>query len=207
MEQRRFPVMVDLHQGYDVKPSIIPNEVGRVRNRMKNEEPRMFTSTSLLGFIRAGHAWQPGCYRKGEFLGQQVYGLDFDKPELLMPDEALLRLDENGLSSMASFAYFTYTATAERPKYRLVLVDTEVMKTEAMAKKKLRCLLGLFPEADQACKDPNRMFFGSDDRFAPWDIDGGDAGIQWVPGGGEEDGESAGPPDGEDGRAAGFEAR
>lgn len=162
--------MVDC-QGYDVKPSIIPGEVGKVRKRMQREQPRMMTSTDLLALISAGHAWQPGCYRKGEFVGQQVYGLDFDKPELLMPDQALAVLDKLGLFSTASFVYFTYTATPDRPKYRLVLVDDEPTKEFGLAKDRLGRLLGLFPEADQACKDPNRMFFGTDGRFQAWDID------------------------------------
>lgn len=171
MEQRRFPVMVDMAKGYPCKPSTIEGEVKNVRKRMQREKPHMLTSTELLALVRDGHTWQPGCYRKNDFVGQQVYGLDFDKPELLMPDECLARLHKLGLWQMASLLYFTHSATHECPKYRLVLVDDEPAKEFGVAKERLHKLLSLFPEADQACKDTNRMFFGTDDRFQAWDID------------------------------------
>lgn len=163
--------MVDMAKGYPCKPSTITGEVQRVRRRMQREKPHMLSSAELLALVLDGHAWQPGCYRKGEFVGQQAYGLDFDKPELLMPDECLARVHELGLLPMASLLYFTHSATAERPKYRLVLVDSEPAKEFGLAKERLHKLLTLFPEADQACKDPNRMFFGTDERFQAWDID------------------------------------
>lgn len=164
--QRRFPVMVD-PKGYPVKPL----DVGAVRNRMKAQQPHMYTSTELLALIQDGHTWQPGCYRKGEFVGQQVYALDFDDPDALPLDEALARLQELNMWGMALFAHYSFSATDEKPKYRIALMDDEVATTERQAKETLAMLLAMFPEADQKCSDPNRIFFGSCDKYQALDID------------------------------------
>lgn len=54
----------------------------------------------------------------------------------------------------------------------------EVVETEAEARAVYGgTLLELFPEADQKCKNPNRLFFGSNGEVIPaWEAERAEAG-------------------------------
>lgn len=90
--------------------------------------------------------------------GQHI-GLDFDHGgqtiEKLMKDPIIAKY--------SSFLYSTMSHTEEEPRTRVIfLLDTPIMQAQnyAMA---ATALLWLFGEADRACKDAARFFYGS-----PW---------------------------------------
>lgn len=69
------------------------------------------------------------------------------------------RCADLGLHPLAM--YQTMSARDGWPKYRIVLDLGEAVCDERAARDVLRSLLGMFPEADRACSNPNRLFYGS----------------------------------------------
>ena len=87
--------------------------------------------------------------RKANFISSQIIGLDFDAG---MPDS---------WHEPPHILYQSFSHTAENPKYRAVWFLDSVV-TDADAYKSL--VLGMFklyPEADKACSDCTRLFFGT----------------------------------------------
>ena len=118
----------------------------------------------------------------GDFEQLQVFGLDFDndtkvldqdgkpikgqkrpllphEPGYLNPTQALGRCASLGLEPF--MLYFSFSARPGCPKYRLVFDLGEPITDEVTARGIVAAILGEFPEADKACKNMNRLFFGS----------------------------------------------
>jgi len=141
--------------------------------------------------VKRGRTWVGGCYEPkrgawGKFVGQQIFALDFDnaatvtvngrpvKDETghevkralrpgeaghLDPVDALDRCEQLQLEPMC--LYFTMSAKCpDWPKYRVVFDMGDALDQET-AQGVIQSLLTAFPEADQACKNTNRLFFGS----------------------------------------------
>ena len=162
---------------YRVKPQ--GSEYGAITKRLQQAGPTICTPTEFSNHVKCGGTWVGAVYEPsdsgwGNFIGQRLFGLDFDnatsrngaKSPLSVGDEgyldpvdALDRCEKLGFSPM--LLYFTYSARCpDWPRFRLVF-DIGEMVEEEMAKKILRAFLKAFPEADQACKNPNRLYLGS----------------------------------------------
>lgn len=125
----------------------------------------------------------------GDFEQLQVFALDFDndapvigndgKPikgrkrplrpgeqGYLNPSAALRRCKSKGLQPFLLYFSFSAKKVGEAypwgwPRYRLVFDCGEPITGETEARAVIAGVLALFPEADPACKNPNRLFFGS----------------------------------------------
>lgn len=148
-------------------------EFGKLTNRMKKAEPQDVSKFELLNHIAAGKSFIGGAFSNGlkTLDSWQLAALDFDncdndgKPLLpdergfLSPFEALERCESLGLSPMVIYKTLSYTK--ENPRYRVVFNFSETTSDAGIAQAVILTLLDLFPEADQACKNPNRIFLGS----------------------------------------------
>lgn len=179
--ETEFPITVDAARAYTSKPD--GREASLITNRMKASGPMLLTQGRFCEAVRRGHTWTGATYPPrrgsgwGEFQGQQVFGLDFDngtherpleegEEGYLHPLDALRRLERLNVSPMC--LYFTFSATPEHPRYRIVIDMGEVVRNEDEAKTILKKLLGAFPEADQSCKNPNKIFYGSNGEV--WEL-------------------------------------
>ena len=136
-----------------------------------------------------GAVYEPNGNGRGRFVCQQVFGLNFDnavevfdadgKPlkdanghivkrpleegenGYLDPLEALRRCYGNGLEPLC--LYWTFSATLDplHHRFRIVIAMDEPVTDLAKAEEILDKLLTLFPEADQKCRNVNRLFLGT----------------------------------------------
>ena len=174
---------------YTAKPDRA--EFGRLMNRLKSAQPREVDKHGLLEHIASGKTFVGGSFKyEGKdckLISWQLAALDFDnethvldadgKPmkdengdtikRPLLPTEdgfisafqALDRCESLGIAPLA--VYQTLSNSAENPRFRIVFDMGEAIGDEELAKAVIQSLLGAFPEADQKCKNPNRLFLGT----------------------------------------------
>lgn len=97
-----------------------------------------------------------GARKKENFVGQQVYGLDFD--EGITFEEFMERAEE--LELYPAFVYKTFSYTEEHPKFRAVYINDCIFEEWKGANILLKMLRYIYPESDKACVDASRIFFG-----------------------------------------------
>lgn len=176
-----FMVTLDT-EAYKTKPDT--SEAGRITARMKSAHPTELDEASFCEHVRQGKTWVGATYQPrgsgwGLFVGQQVFALDIDnateyarkdggrgkRPLLadeeghLSPTEALARCEALGLVPLCTYA--TMHDRPENRRFRLVFVMPEPVADEGEARGIIAALLRAFPEADPSCKNPNRLFYGS----------------------------------------------
>ena len=161
-----LPVTID-GQHFSSKPR--GEEIAGITRRMQAAGVTWLSAAELGDHIKAGGTWCTGYYLPrpdgwGEYLGARVFALDFDDG-LLGPDAAVLRAIENGLHVVAIYPTFGSTPAALR--YRLVIDGGAVIEDEGTAMAVLAWLLRLYPEADQKCRNLNRLWFGSPGELYP----------------------------------------
>ena len=107
-----------------------------------------------------GKTWIPARFKSKrsneDWLSQQIFALDFDSG--ITFDGVLTRLNEYGLD--CTFAYETFSSSIETPKFRVVLQLDQVVIDKIYRDSIQLNLMTLFPEADKACKDASRIYFG-----------------------------------------------
>ena len=177
---------------YTSKPE---GQAGAVRGRMKAVRLK---ESQLCEALQRGHSVQFGVLdgsgsKQGNWVSQQCAALDFDnkrefrgkdgklhKRDLepgetgyMDPLDALQRAYDNGLPPLA--LYFTFSATLEHPRFRIVFLLKEPVTDPALMLAANAGLLALFPEADRACKDLVRLYFGScGEVWECWACNGGE---------------------------------
>jgi len=124
--------------------------------------PTQVTSDDLINLIQScGFAFcsvYRGSKRKNEnFVETGFLALDFDDCNLKK-----YQFDEY-LTNFASFIYTTpsHEETPHKNRFRVVFELEEPIENVEEFKLVICELLKMFPEADPACKDPVRIFFGS----------------------------------------------
>ncbi len=136
-------------------------QVARLR---KSFVPYEGTVEALAGRIAHGHPFMcsvvEGGFRAENWKSQELLALDFDNKESFLPSsQALKRAAGHGIP--AAICYETYGSEPGHERYRLVFVLDERVEDAQLARSLQRRLLNLFPEADQACSDLSRMFYGT----------------------------------------------
>ena len=156
-----LPITID-GTHFDHKP--YGDEIAGITRRMQAAGVSWLTIDEMVDHILAGGTWCTGFYTPcstgwGDFVGARIFALDFDDGNLLMPAEAERRAYENDLSVL--MYYPTFSSTPEALRYRLVLDGGDVIHDEDVALDVLAWLLLLYPEADQKCRNLNRLWFGT----------------------------------------------
>ncbi len=87
---------------------------------------------------------------------QQLFVLDFDEDITL--DEFDQRCEEIGVQP--ALVYLTFRHSEKLVKFRAVFVLDHVVSDGRMRNLMQQVLMKLFPECDEQCKDPTRIYFG-----------------------------------------------
>ena len=146
----------------------------------------MFCQHVAQGRTWVGGCYKPKRGGWGEFIGQQVFAIDIDNTAEVIVDgqpardmdghkakrplqegekgyldplDALRRCESLQLAPMCLYFTFGARLNPDWLKYRLVFDMGEPLDLES-AQAVIRTLLAAFPEADQQCKNCNRLFFG-----------------------------------------------
>ena len=161
-----YPVTLD-GEPFDHKPR--SGEIAGITKRVQAAGVSWLSLSELCDLIATGGTWlcaffAPCSDRWGEFLGQRLFALDFDDC-LISADEALRRA--LGLGLRVLLIYPTFNNTVERPRFRMVIDGEVVIEDEDTARVAVSWLLDQFPEADQKCRNPTRLWFGSPGEVYP----------------------------------------
>jgi hypothetical protein len=145
-----------------INDKIINKDIDALRRHNSNFQETELNISELLESINQGKAFSPIVFkdntRTGEnFRSTQLLVLDFDKSNL---EETL------GHEYIKSHASAYYTTPSHRvdgnsDKFRIIFQLPEPIIDREMYKSCMVNLLEKFPEADQACKDTARVFYGS----------------------------------------------
>ena len=169
-------------RAYRQKPD--GREAAGITRRLQKSGPKELDLRTFCERVREGHTWMGGTFNPsesgwGSFIGQRLFALDIDNTteyqrkdgskgkRALLPDEsghltpkeALDRCE--GLDMAVVCLYSTFSSTDECEKFRVVIDAGETITSERDARDVLAWLLDEFPEADQSCRNPNRLFYGS----------------------------------------------
>ena len=133
--ERKFKLMVDPIQ-YKSKPS--DSEVTKIQTRLRNEQCiKELTIKEINDIISKGHTIVLGVFKNGvknaNFIQQELIGIDVDnKEDEIEPlEHAISTLKEKGIK-ITSY-YFTFSSTAEEPRYRLIIaLDKPITNLETM---------------------------------------------------------------------------
>lgn len=98
--------------------------------------------------------------RKENWQSQTVVALDFD--EGLTIEEAL---NDEFFNQYAAFMYLTFSHTPTNHKFRVVFVLETAITNYYAFEKLITQLLNKYPQADKACKDGIRLYFGGTDYY------------------------------------------
>lgn len=117
--------------------------------------PNVFELITVDGY--ATSAELTGDHRNDEnFVSRELIMVDIDSG---MTIEELL--DNEWYQEYGAGYYITPSYTVEKPRFR-ILFRLEQPETDSQRLRKInRGLLALFVQADQACKDPTRIFYGT----------------------------------------------
>lgn len=169
--------------GYARKPE--GPEIGAITRRMQASGPVPIDRDGFMRCLGSGMTWCGGCFEPnpkgwGGFIGQQVFGIDFDNVEhthdgegkahkrplshgesgFVAPSEALARCERYGIEVLCWHP--TFSDAPENVRFRLVIVTDEPVTEENEAQDILGIILNdLFPEADQSCSHVKKLFFGT----------------------------------------------
>lgn len=189
--EHSFSVLLD-SVAYDRKPE---GMAGAVRNRLAAEtvtESGLCAAIACGRSFQFGMLDGKG-FRQSNWVAQQLAAADFDNKTDVLDDngkplrdsdnkvvkrdlepgelgfidpvDAVQRAYDAGLPPMA--LYFTFSSTLEHPRFRLVFLLAEPVTDPAVMKAANMGLLALFPEADPACKDLVRLYYGSGGEVWP----------------------------------------
>lgn len=174
-----FSVTIDTARPYHDKPAF-KREIGAITRRLESARAIELGERRFCNAVRLGYTWVGGTYEPdsdgwGDFKSQQLFAIDVDndtedegggkrplkpwEPGYLEPRFALLRCHDYGWKPLCMYA--TLSAGAGSCRYRIVFDAGEPITDEREARDFALSLLADFPEADQACKNPNRLFAGS----------------------------------------------
>lgn len=177
-----FQIMLD-DSPFTRKP--LSYETAQITKRLKASAPVDISRETFRSKVEAGCTWVGGCYPQGDlkdaFIGQQVFAVDIDnqgngkrplgvdEDGYLHPLEAIRRAISHDLSPM--LLYFTFSASLNPEWYRYRIVfDAGEPVCENTAREVIKALLSYYPEADQSCKNSNRLFFGAKAGSAAIDL-------------------------------------
>lgn len=173
MSDLKFKVMVD-PIGYDHKPTT--EEVLQIQIRLRDESCiKELSLEEILDYFGTGHTIVFGVFKGGakysNFISQQLIGLDYDNDikknkknnyEILPLEQAVSNLRDKGIRVKAF--YNTFHNTDNIPKYRLILALSEPVTDIKTMKFILNTLNNEIKQSDNACTNPNRLFYGTDSK-------------------------------------------
>ena len=174
MDEEKVRVHVDT-KSYKEK-ELAKKEFEKIKVRVqRNTNSVEVTLHELIDAIEKGKAVSPAVMKgtKAEdFIEQQVFMVDIDNKRKEIPkltvEEAITICEKYCLP--LSFYYFSFSHTAEIPKYRLVFVMNEVITDTVLRATIMQRLIELFEQADTSCKNADRIFLGTNKKAKILDL-------------------------------------
>lgn len=121
------------------------------------------TPKGLAKIIQRGHAYT-ACHNRyrhsKNFIESWILGLDLDTGDKRSSFESLS--ENEFIKNHASFLHTTPSHSESAPRSRVVFVMESPIKSAEKYAAIARALVWLFDIADRQCKDPGRLFFGSE---------------------------------------------
>lgn len=154
---------------YKQKPD--KKQVGIIQKRIGGCK-RNITIEELIQAIESGMSFKAAALngnKNADWESQQVFALDIDNDDasikkygLLTPEEACKRFADLGVPP--AFYYESFSSTEERPKFRLIFIIRNPVTDIRIRNAIQLALMTIMPEADKACKDLSRLFFGTNSK-------------------------------------------
>lgn len=156
----KISILLDINN-YTTKP------VGKDNSKITkalNDNPVTIELSELVTYIENGHTFTLAAFNNtrhnSNWLSQQLFGLDFDNN--ITVEEIKTRLANFDLD--CNIIYPTFTSNNTNNKFRVLIAVPELITDITIRNELQLCLMKLFPEADKACKDASRMFFGTNKK-------------------------------------------
>lgn len=145
-------------------------DYGAIKVRLQQDSlPISVTVNELAKALQEGKSVSPAVMsgtKAENFIEQQVICVDIDNTiegiPLLHVDEAIDICKKNHLP--LAFYYYTFSHTAEIPKYRLVFVMDEVITDNTLRLMIIQNITNLFGQADTSCVNADRIFLGTNNE-------------------------------------------
>ncbi|MBO1581582.1 hypothetical protein [Bacillus sp. XF8] len=153
---------------YSSKPS--GREIGLINNRIIRCNAIEIDAAKLAEEVAKGKTFIPATFKsigdsikrsKANWESQQVIALDFD--EDLTLDEAI---NDIFFKQHAAFLYTTFRHKDSHHKFRVVFVLDKPLTQYKDFEHIMDSLLERYPQADRACRDGSRLFFGGKEAMA-----------------------------------------
>lgn len=161
IEDFRISTKVDTFKGYEEKPS--KKDMAKVRCALHSENVMRYKIDDLITLILRGHSVCPsGADSNKEWQSQQCFMLDFDNKGSKFTMEEVLEYART-INKTPTFAYYTFSHTARKPKFRFVYCFKEPITVKEQMQAIIIKMLKLFKDygSDTACKDLSRIFLGT----------------------------------------------
>ena len=151
---------------YEKKPD--KKQVGVIQKRIGTCK-RTITVEEFIQSIENGSSFKAAALngnKNVDWESQQIFALDIDNDEnsiakygLLMPEDAVKRFVDLGI--LPAFYYESFSSTKEKPKFRIIFIAKNPVIDIRIRNAIQAALMTIMPEADKACKDLSRLFFGT----------------------------------------------
>lgn len=159
----KIKLMID-DIAYKSKPG--DNDIPKIQIRLRNESAiKEVTIDELFDFIGKGHSIVPavttGGAKNENWKEQQLVCVDVDNDdgEIITPADAIKKLQEKSISVLGY--YHTFSSTENVPRFRLVFLLDKPCTNKNRIELVVKTLIN-FISGDQACKNPSRVFYGTD---------------------------------------------
>ena len=154
---------------YETK-ELAKKDYGAIKVRLQQDSlPINATVNELAKALQEGKSVSPAVMsgtKAEDFIEQQVFFIDIDNTvediPLLQVDEAIAICKKNHLPLV--FYYYTFSHTAEIPKYRLVFIMDEVITDNTLRLMIIKSITKLFGQADTSCVNADRIFLGTNNE-------------------------------------------
>lgn len=153
-------------EGFKHKPD--KKQTASIQKRMSSNK-KQITIPEFIAAIEEGRAFKAAALNGNKNIdweSQQVFALDIDNDEksvnkygMLTPEDAVKRF--NDLRVPPAFYYESFSSTKEKPKFRLIFIVKNPVTDIRIRNAIQIALMTIMPEADIACKDLSRLFYGT----------------------------------------------
>lgn len=154
----KYQITIDPHSQF-VKPT--KPEMGKISNSITLRTGVTINEFSSLVSYPNCYTWFGGTLTgkicKGNWEEHSLIALDFDKG-LITVDNVIERLRKEELPPQ--LWYNSLSDSLELRKFRIVFLLDQPISSSLQYEIVMKGLLGLFPEADQSCKNISRFFLG-----------------------------------------------
>lgn len=138
------------------KEKEILRTLGHGWKNQKNFRVDDFINTITKQGYAFSNIFRGGRKRKSDFIQGNVFTLDID--EGLTINAAL---ENTFIKDNAAFIYTTPSHTAEKHKFRIIFICSLPVVGQKSYEMVVASFLELFPQADKACKDCSRLYYGN----------------------------------------------